>query len=159
MGNFLPKATHTFPCQMCYRVFERELSGSLLCPECRIYNHFCFQLDYDQQYEKLTSPKCSTYPTFQILNKKEVRMKIGIPFCESWSKTAFEQMKYLSFEKEYILIKYIVEFFEKSDLIQQNIKGIYIRSRKCKDILFIYDLDVKESDKIFCIDIDNLVSE
>lgn len=161
MGNIFQKiTTHSFPCQTCRRVFERELSGSLLCPECRIYQRFNM-LDYHTKHSYII--ECSTYPTYFMIKPKTFETSIQIQIDNiQWCKTVKDSIKQYTLisklEKKYKMIKYIVEMVEILDILKNDLRGFCIQIN-LEDILFVHDAEIKEKDRVLFINFDAIVKK
>lgn len=160
MGNiFFKLNTQSFPCQTCKRVFKRELSGSLLCPECQLYNKFN-HLDFDKKHELVMS--CTTFPVYLICRDNcKTNLINSFSKGENWTKSIIEQIKLYMLdpvlEKKYKMIKYIIQFLFRADLIVNNFQGFIIHSNDLGNILFAHHPNITDSDRVLKIDFDKLV--
>jgi hypothetical protein len=161
MGNIFQKiTTHSFPCQTCRRVFDRELSGSLLCPECRIYHRFNM-LDYHTKHAYII--ECSSYPTYSMIKPKTFETNVIICLEDpKWSKNVKDNIKNYALagklEKKYKMIKYIVEMVEILDILKNDLRGMCIQINS-EDILFVHDQEIRETDRVLFINFDALVKK
>jgi len=162
MGNIFQKiTTHSFPCQTCRRVFDRELSGSLLCPECRTYQRFNM-LDYHTKHSLITA--CSTYPTYDMIKQKTFETRIPICLDEiKWSKNVGDTIKnydlYGKVKNKYTMIMCIVEMVEILDILKNDLRGMCIQINSEDLLLFVHDQEIEESDRVLFINFDALVKK
>lgn len=153
MGNILGSATHKFPCQLCHSVFERQISGPLLCPECRIYNKFNM---WDFETKSVYIMSCISYVDVETIKNLEFDKTIELD-----SEVVKQTIKKLSLEKDfakkYRMIKYIHQFLERSNYVNIYL-GYFVVLNK-RNVLCVWNhLENKDKQETFLkIDFDDLI--
>ena len=161
MGNHT--STHQFPCQICGIVYQRELSGSLLCKECSLNNKFNMLIEPEEK-NKLIS-KFMTFPLYIILKQKNINIDIKSDLEYKFHKNVVKQLNQtLSntiYQKRYHLIKYILQHLDSCNFMKENqLKGIYFYEKiesLDKNILFIHDPNIKDMDRVLYLNFGDLV--
>lgn len=156
MGNYLYKTitTHQFPCQLCGTVFQREISGTLLCRECGINNKFDMIIDPNEKRSFLLS--YATFPLYIVVKDKSVMYHIENDLKYRYHKFIIEKIKRLSQDPSvgirYRLIKSILKYLDETNYIHENnLKGLYIKYYR--DILSVCTSDIQDEDRILYIDL------
>lgn len=154
--------THQFPCQICSTIFQREISGSMLCKECRINNQFNMIIDPNEKRNVLLC--YASFPKYKILKDKSVMFHINHELKQPYHKDIIREIKSLASDENlgprYRLIKYILKYLDESNYLEENhLKGIYIYNRWTSNILFVHHPNIQDEDKILHIDFPGLVNK
>lgn len=172
MGNIIYSSTrHAFPCQICSTIFQRELSGTLLCRECGINNQFEMMIDPNEKLSCLLS--YVTFPLYLIVKEKVPLYHITNDLNYNYNKDIIEIIKSLSHPTEmnttpieirnrYRLIKSILRYLDMTNYLKENnLKGIYIHysSEKNIDVLFVHVSNIQDYDRILEINLYGLTKK
>ena len=145
----------SYPCQVCGTIFQREISGTLLCESCQIFNKFKFNLtSFDREIYILSN---TMNPKYDIVKNKKPMLSVihslKTGFC---SKEFWQQIKKNCMEtKRMKLIKQLLIHIDKMDLFKKY-KGIYIHTLLSNDILFIHHQNIQDEDRIIHLNLDQL---
>jgi hypothetical protein len=161
LNLFIPE-THQFPCQICGTVFQREISGTMLCKECGVNNQFNMIIDPKEKKNILLS--YVTFPTYMILKDKTTMFHMENELKYKYHKDIIQNIKSLSTNvnlgNRYRLIKYLLKYLDEINYLQENyLKGIYIYSPTTSDILFVHHPNIQDQDRILYIDFHGLVNK
>ena len=160
MGLSLSSSKSYFLCQVCHQSFLREISGSLLCNDCRFNNKF-LQLVPDDKDEMISSHLI--YPSYTVVKHKKARVKLIDSFEPNFHKKINPKIKEVLATDEnlgprYRLIKSIVKYLDHSNYLSRNhFKGIFIHSMRTDDILFVHHPDIQDHDRILYLLFDRFV--
>jgi hypothetical protein len=143
-------------------VFQRQISGTMLCKECGINNQFNMILDPNEKKNFLLSYVC--FPTYSIVKEKSVLFHIKNEFKPMYYKDIIHQIKSLSSHPNlgprYRLIKYLLKYLDQINFLEENqLKGIYIFHRFTNNILFVHHPNIQDQDKVLHIDFSCLVDK
>jgi hypothetical protein len=157
MGNTFTKQYYI--CLICANSFVREISGSLLCNECRINNEFD-KLFPDDKYQTLHS--YVTFPLYLIMKDKKTMYNIQDTLLPHFYKNVILKMKDLEHHEilgpRWDLIKSILKYMDQSNYLDScKFKGLYIHSMKTTDILLLTHPDITDHDRVVHLDLDGLV--
>jgi hypothetical protein len=154
MGNVL---THNFPCQICRRVFQRPIEGSLLCNECRAYNDFKMK---SREHKLQMVMDYTIFPIYLLVKDKSCKVRVQHDLVGSYGKELIEKVKHLSqditFEKKYHLLKTVINVIERESLITNNLRGFYIHCKSSGGIIFAHHSDIRDNERILEIDLDGI---
>lgn len=161
MGNYFMKMTsQPFPCQLCADIFQRTLEGSLLCPSCRIVNHFS-HLSIEKKNNIISS--YINFPMYSLIkNKTPPILVLENEFKHI--KNIKSEIKILSVNqvtrKYYKLIKAILKYFDRVNYLGDGkFKGIYFHTMKSNDILFIHHPEIQDKERIVHVDLEGLTKQ
>lgn len=162
IGLFVNNKTHQFPCQICGTIFQREISGTMLCKECGINNQFNMFIDPNEKRNVLLS--YVTFPMYMILRDKSVMFRLEHDLKQNYHKDIIQGIKSLSTDvnlgTRYRLIKYLLKYLDEINYLQENhLKGIYIYNRSTTNILFVHHPNIQDQDRILYIDLPGLVNK
>lgn len=159
---FTNNTTHQFPCQICGSIFQREISGTMLCKECGINHQFNMIIDPNEKKNVLLS--YVTFPMYIILKDKSVMFHIENELKYKYHKDIIQNIKSLSTDanvgNRYRLIKYLLKYLDETNYLEENhLKGIYIYNRSTTNILFVHHPNIRDQDRILYIDFPGLVNK
>jgi hypothetical protein len=155
-------STHQFPCQICGEIFQREISGSMLCKECEINNQFNMILDVHEKKNIILS--YASFPRYMTLKDKSVLFHIENELTPNYHKDIIRKIKSLSTDvnlrTRYRLIKYLLKYIDETNFLEENqLKGIYIHNRTTNDIMFVHHPNINDQDRVLHIDFSGLVNK
>jgi hypothetical protein len=159
---FSHHTTHQFPCQICGTVFQREISGSMLCKECGINNQFNMILDGNEKKNIVLS--YVSFPSYGMMKDKLVLFHIENEMNPTYHKDIIRKIKTLSTDVNlsvrYRLIKYLLKYLDETNFLEENqLKGIYIHNRTTTDILFVHHPNILDQNRVLHIDFPGLVNK
>ena len=159
---FHPHTTHQFPCQLCGTVFQREISGSMLCKECGINSQFNMIFDVNEKKNIVLS--YVSFPKYMLIKDKSVLFHIENELKPPYHKDIIRQIKPLSTDVNlgirYRLIKYLLKYLDETDFLEEHqLKGIYIYNRTTTNILFVHHPNIQDKDRVLHIDFSGLVNK
>ncbi len=167
MGNYLTYK-HEFLCLRCNKKFLRNISGSLLCEECRIYNVFSNLPERNitpeinkNKYDILMNN--SIFPTYQFVKEKNCKMVIESDYDSNFSKEIIQRIKHYKSDSnlcsKYYLLKYILYFLEQERILSptSHLRGMYIYSKFTNDVLFVYHRHIKDQERVMLLNLDALI--
>jgi hypothetical protein len=157
MGNYFSSTQSYFLCVVCNTPFLREMSGSLLCKECRVNSEFDKLLI--EEKESLLD-HFIIYPNYYFLKDKKPILQITDNFEPNFYRNINSQIKSLSQHPRYRLIKSIIRYLDQShSFIHKASKGIYFYSQQTNDILFIRHKQIQDDDRVIYFDFDRFVAQ
>ena len=147
----------SYPCQKCNIFFKREFSGSLLCEECRLVNHFEHLNSFQKEVSILSN---CIYPKYEFVCFKKPFLILQNELKQGFLDDLWPQVKKYFLEnnidqKRNKLVKKILYQLDLINLFTKY-KGIYFHTLKSNDLLFIHHPNIHMDDRLIHLSLDTL---